>query len=30
MAAIEIEIDDEKIHQLLRGDRGCPIKLRRG
>ena len=27
MATIEIEIDDEKIHQLLRGDRGMAVLL---
>ena len=27
MATIEIQIDDEKIHQLLRGDRGMAVLL---
>ncbi|MBB4060232.1 hypothetical protein GGP80_000439 [Salinibacter ruber] len=27
MATIEIEIDDEKIHELLRGDRGMAVLL---
>jgi len=27
MATIEIEINDEKIHQLLRGDRGMAVLL---
>ncbi|MCS3612996.1 hypothetical protein GGP63_002836 [Salinibacter ruber] len=27
MATIEIEIDDEKIHQLLQGDRGIAVLL---
>ena len=27
MATVQIEIDDEKIHQLLRGDRGMAVLL---